>query len=346
MASQDFEQEKTLFRSFYENDRRNLESSVDIFTTLIRSLVQNEETIQISKVEGRVKEKEECIKKFQRKYLQKVESENINYEIKDFISDLVGLRIVCLYEDQVEKINKIESTEDSFGYKGLHMDLKLSPSRQALPEYSAHKEIQFELQIRTTIQDSWSVLDHKIKYKKSIPKNLKRRINTLAALFELADHEFLAIKQETIKAIAEAELPSEDEIIEESAKAFDSLIDEKTTTQRGSLLNAFSLLKIAQHFFKDFDFEAHNVDGLTKEIIYKQPLITKGKFNFYMRNTISHVKSYKKYFESLDSSNKFNPYTQVRHCLYLADKEIFSEIISSTSKENFEKWLSENPLVK
>ena len=48
----------------------------------------------------------------------------------------------------------------------------------------------FELQIRTIIQDSWSVLDHKIKYKKSIPGQLKRRINVLSALFELADREF------------------------------------------------------------------------------------------------------------------------------------------------------------
>jgi putative GTP pyrophosphokinase len=39
-------------------------------------------------------------------------------------------------------------------------------------------------------------LDHKIKYKKSIPHKLKRRINRLSALFEIADDEFLRIKKE------------------------------------------------------------------------------------------------------------------------------------------------------
>ena len=64
-------------------------------------------------------------------------------------------------------------------------------------EYQRYSNLRFEVQIRTIIQDAWSVLDHKIKYKKSIPLNMKRRINTLAALFELADREFFSIRQET-----------------------------------------------------------------------------------------------------------------------------------------------------
>jgi hypothetical protein len=41
-------------------------------------------------------------------------------------------------------------------------------------------------------------LDHKIKYKKSIPQYLKRRINRLSALFEIADEEFLNIYKEIV----------------------------------------------------------------------------------------------------------------------------------------------------
>lgn len=364
MASKDFEKEKNEFRTFYESENKNFNSAIDVLTTLIRSLLQNKDNIQISKVEGRVKDKNECIKKFQRKYLNKFEADKIDYDIKSHISDLLGIRIVCLYEDQIEtikqlitenfeiidvtdKIQKIESTEDSFGYKGLHMDLMLNPTRNTLPEYSSYKGISFELQIRTTIQDSWSVLDHKIKYKKSIPTKLKRRINTLAALFELADHEFLAIKQETLREIAEAELPSEDETEQENLiQSTTQTSSEVSSSQKGTLLNAFSLLKIAQHFHKDFVFEAHKVDGITKEIIDFYPQITKGKFNFYIRRTFSHVKNYKIHFEKSDPLNKLNPYTQIRHCLYLADKNHFSEMLSTIAKENFEKWLIANPLQK
>ncbi|MCG3727905.1 RelA/SpoT domain-containing protein [Vibrio cincinnatiensis] len=99
--------------------------------------------IAISKIEGRVKDKEECIRKFNLKYRKTLESENTPYEIKDHISDLIGLRVVCLYEDDIEniqevlqqhfeiidvtdKISQIESTEDSFGYKGLYrINLKM-----------------------------------------------------------------------------------------------------------------------------------------------------------------------------------------------------------------------------
>ena len=57
---------------------------------------------------------------------------------------------------------------------------------------------------RTIIQDSWSVLDHKIKYKKSIPGSLKRRINVLSALFELADREFRQIRDATAAELLQA----------------------------------------------------------------------------------------------------------------------------------------------
>jgi len=50
--------------------------------------------------------------------------------------------------------------------------------------------------MRTIIQDAWSILDHKIKYKKSIQQSLKRRINRLSALFEIADDEFFRINDE------------------------------------------------------------------------------------------------------------------------------------------------------
>jgi putative GTP pyrophosphokinase len=362
MAATDFEVEKEKFRKFYEDQFKVLQSSIDLFKSLIQSLLQSG-NIGISRIEGRVKDKDECIKKFYRKYLKELEKNDTPYEITPFITDLLGLRVVCLHEDDVNKIQelmtknfeiieitnkieRIESTESNFGYKGLHMDLKLNETRNSLPEYVNYKNLRFELQIRTIIQDSWSVLDHKIKYKQSIPTQLKRRINTLAALFELADREFLAIREETKKAIESARLPTSAEInhTAPSETELDTSLGENSPQRsRGTPLDAFSFLVIARHFFQDFEFEGNKVDGITAEIVETSPGISKGKFNYYMKSAISQVKNYKKFFENSDTSNKLNPYTQIRHALYLSDKTLFKDILSSKSRINFDEWLNTQP---
>lgn len=355
MASLDFEKEKFHFREFYSNNIKLLEGAKDSFRTLIDALLNHSENIYISKVEGRVKDKEECVKKFNTKYRKKLEESKTEYEIKDHITDLIGLRVLCLYEDDIEKIknflsqhfsvidetdkiSQVESTEDSFGYKGLHLDLKLGNSRCEMPEYKAFLGFNFEIQIRTIIQDSWSVLDHKIKYKKSIPSFLKRRINTLAALFELADREFKEIRLATEAEIEKAK--------SEETEDFNMLPDGQMGTMnrpKNGHLNAFGFLKIAKHFFKEYEFNDFKVDGFTEEIVFIEPEISRTDFNEYMKATISRVKQYQVYFEGQgEAKENFNPFTIIRHCLYLNDKEKYSSFLTNVSKEAFDKWLSEN----
>lgn len=357
MASLDFEIEKRNFRDFYAEKINQLEIAMKSYSALINALLTHNDDISISKIEGRVKDKEESIRKFNLKYRDSLEAAETPYSIKNHISDLIGLRIVCLYEDDVEKIQKIlekhfdiidvtnkiiqiESTEDSFGYKGLHLDLKLSKSRIDMPEYQVFKEFSLEIQIRTIIQDSWSVLDHKIKYKKSIPNSLKRRINTLAALFELADREFKEIRLSTEEEIKKA---TNEEM--EHAKEENSSEHAKNSTNSNGhgLLNAFEFLKIANHFFKDFDFQDFEVDNFTQEIVSKQTNITKRMFNKYLVESISKVKQYKLQIDSKKSAEEgLNPYNVIRHCLYYNNKKIYSKMLGKASKASFEKWLNEN----
>ena len=177
MSSFDFEMEKNYFREFYSDNLSLLESANRSFCALINALITHSGGISISKIEGRVKDKEECIRKFNLKYRKHIEVSEIPYSIKDHITDLIGIRVVCLYEDDIEKvknilsehfdvidvtdkISQVESTESSFGYKGLHLDLKLGAARRDMPEYRAFDKFNFELQIRTIIQDSWSVLNN------------------------------------------------------------------------------------------------------------------------------------------------------------------------------------------
>jgi putative GTP pyrophosphokinase len=355
MSSLDFDVEKNIFREFYESNHRLLEDAKDSFITLLNALISHAGSIPISKLEGRVKEKEECIRKFNRKYRTNLESNSEPYTIRVNITDLIGIRVVCLYEDDIEKIRNIisdqfeiidvtdkialiENTEGSFGYKGLHLDLKLGEARRTLPEYSAYAEFNFEIQIRTIIQDSWSVLDHKIKYKKSIPTRLKRRINTLAALFELSDREFREIRDATVEEM-EKEQVSADDISQDPA--LDQGAHQPSIGQPVKL-NAFSFLKIANHFFYGHEFDAHKVDGFTQEIIGLEPNISRRKFNFYMREKIAKVKRYQTVFEANNPNEKFGPYTIIRHCLYLANKDTFSNFLTNVAKDSFELWLKDN----
>lgn len=356
MASLEFDDQKYDFREFYTDNIHLLENAKTSFCALINALVTYSGDISISKIEGRVKDKEECIRKFNLKYRKDLEAKKEAYIIKDHISDLIGLRIVCLYEDDIDKIKAIleehfsvidvtdkiaqmEKTEGSFGYKGLHLDLKIGAERREMLEYKAFVSFNFEIQIRTIVQDSWSVLDHKIKYKKSIPNKLKRRINTLAALFELADREFREIRSATEDEIRKA---GEDDV-EDSSTSSDVGPQIPEIKPGSGLLNAFGLLKIANHFFRAFDNEPRKVDGFTQEIVSLDLEITRTKLNTYMKENITKVKQFQVDFEVNSASNEtLNAYTIIRHCLYLGDKELFSSILTNTSKRTFEEWLKKN----
>ncbi|MCK2055798.1 (p)ppGpp synthetase [Methylobacterium sp. 37f] len=310
------------------------------------------DVVKISKIEGRVKEREECVSKFSRKYRTDLENKNQEYSIKDHITDLIGVRIVCLYEDEIlhikdiissnfvitgvtDKIIEVEGTEATFGYKGLHVDLKHNSNRLNLPEYSIYKDFNVEVQIRTVVQDSWSIIDHKIKYKKSIPNDLKRRINTLAALFELADREFRAIRDATIVEIQKAETSEIEVEFEVEAPSISSGVVVSTIGDLVGIntLDAFSFEKVAKIFFKDFEFEPYKVDGFVQEIVRCRPYITRASFNRILKENILEINKYRD-----ETGISMNPYTIIRHCLYKGDKARFRSILSSHARSNFRQW--------
>jgi len=354
MASLHFEQEEQLFTAFYASQAPLLSAICNGLQQHIAHVLGQGHGIAGVKVEGRVKDQEECLRKFSSKYRYVLEEANQAYAIRDHLTDLIGIRVVCLYEDEIwkvaelirprfnvieitDKIAKVEGTDDSFGYKGLHLDLAYRAEDAGLAPEQPLPVGQFELQVRTIIQDSWSVLDHQIKYKKSIPSPLKRRINVLAALFELADREFRQIRDETEAGLQSA--------LDETA-SLDAPQDSRHAVRDGnapSELNAFTFLKIVNHFFKDFVFEPAKVDGFVESIKSWSPDISRGDFNSMVRHQIGTVKRYKQYFEERNDGLKFNPYTVIRHCLYLGDKETFTPALRRNAKEAFDTWLAQTP---
>ncbi|MFT5699628.1 MAG: putative GTP pyrophosphokinase [Desulforhopalus sp.] len=352
MASLDFEQEKIAFRQYYESNLKHLVDAKNTYIRIIRSLIKRIDPGEVTKIEGRVKERDECTKKFRRKYQSQLEATEHSYEIKDFISDLIGIRIVCLYEDQIpqlsemlqqhfhileitDRISSVESTEDSFGYKGFHMDLALGANMASQAKYQQYADLSFEVQIRTVIQDAWSMLDHKIKYKKAIPNNLKRRINILSALFELADREFKEIRNATTELIEmETELPISDPITETLDKQ-----DKRWLVASAKIINAFNFHRIAGHFFREFDFQDYKVDGFVQNILKLNHDFQKSDLHKCLIDNLKTVREYRGQFLADNPENSFSPYTSIRHCLYLYDRVTFDRILSQWVKARFTEWL-------
>ncbi|HET6942628.1 MAG TPA: hypothetical protein VFH89_10740 [Sphingomicrobium sp.] len=131
------------------------------------------------------------------------------------LPDLCGCRVITYYGDEVETISDIIKAEfdvieeelshqpkeleaDRFGYISAHYVVKLRADRSCLVEWASFKDLHAEIQIRTVIQHAWSAISHALQYKQEtgIPSNLQRRLYRIAGLFELADEEFVGIRNQ------------------------------------------------------------------------------------------------------------------------------------------------------
>ncbi|MEU6448434.1 RelA/SpoT domain-containing protein [Streptomyces sp. NPDC046979] len=167
--------------------------------------------IDIVQIDGRAKDVASFSEKMNRK---KGKYEDPLAEI----TDLVGLRVITYYIEDVDEVAELiyrefkvleehsgdkasELADDQFGYTSFHLIFELADSRKPLPEWRAFADFRAEIQIRTALQHAWAAVNHKIDYKKSheVPRQLRRRLFRLSALFELADEEFSHIKEESRK---------------------------------------------------------------------------------------------------------------------------------------------------
>jgi putative GTP pyrophosphokinase len=110
MPSLDFESEKLKFLDYYSNNYEVLEAAKETYITIVKTILAEGE-YPISSVIGRLKDKEESIKKFSRKYQTQLEENQTPYEIKNYITDLIALRIISLYETDISKIQETLSNE-------------------------------------------------------------------------------------------------------------------------------------------------------------------------------------------------------------------------------------------
>jgi ppGpp synthetase/RelA/SpoT-type nucleotidyltranferase len=147
---------------------------------------------------------------------RKIESKSKYTDLAE-ITDVVGIRIISLYADDVDKIAEVIESEfnvdevnsidkraildpDRFGYLSLHYVVSLNDKRSSLKEHSKFKGVKFEIQIRSVLQHTWAEIEHDIGYKSRIeaPKSVRRQFSRLAGLLELADIEFENIRNQLV----------------------------------------------------------------------------------------------------------------------------------------------------
>ncbi|KZN44832.1 GTP pyrophosphokinase [Pseudoalteromonas luteoviolacea] len=189
----------------YENNEENFTHFSSSIHSLINALL-NSSSIKTHSVSSRVKDRNSLQKKIEKKG---------KYTSLTEITDIVGVRIITHYSDEVDQIADLIEKEftidaknsidkrasldpDRFGYLSLHYVASLSSSRSKLKEYKKFSTMKFEIQIRSILQHTWAEIEHDIGYKSKIeiPKPVRRKFSQLAGLLELADDQFIQIRNE------------------------------------------------------------------------------------------------------------------------------------------------------
>jgi ppGpp synthetase/RelA/SpoT-type nucleotidyltranferase len=161
---------------------------------------------------SRAKEPHSLIKKLLRK----------PHQTYDSVSDKVGARCIIRYHSDLARVVEVAQKlfecgpvdwkadvlgVQKIGYLSIHIDVSLRADHPRAQEFAGTGA---ELQIRTLAQHLWSEMSHDAVYKNDdvfskLPDALRRRVNLMAGVIEVADMEFDRINTE-LEARPEVEI--------------------------------------------------------------------------------------------------------------------------------------------
>lgn len=161
----------------------------------------------IEQVDGRVKAISSIIGKANKR--------NIHIdEIFEKLEDISGVRIICRFVEDIDKVVSIIRERDGkdmnvleeedyvthtkkSGYRSYHITINY-------PIYTVNgrKDIKAEIQIRTLAMNFWATIEHSLRYKYNgnMPDDLKERLQVCAEAAFILDTEMTTIRDELLEA--------------------------------------------------------------------------------------------------------------------------------------------------
>lgn len=173
--------------------------------------------VHIAGMSGRAKTVDSLQEKLRRK----------GYRTSDDIPDLAGVRVVTLFEPDTQQILAIIRQNfvviedhppdetlgvDRMGYNAHHLVVMLGSQAYAGPRYDGVRNLKCEVQVRTAIQDAWALVSHNLVYKqeKAIPPIVRRQLNKVSAILEIAQDVFESVRQSREQYVKEIETQAQD----------------------------------------------------------------------------------------------------------------------------------------
>ena len=158
----------------------------------------------IQHITHRLKKRESIRKKMIQRNL------SLEYEVmRDEITDIGGIRVICSYINDIYAIAQMLKKQDDLlvvrekdyianpkpnGYRSYHLivaiPIFLSSEKQIIP---------VEIQMRTIAMDFWASLEHQLRYKTAaeVPDSVRQRLTRIADDIFKADVEMQQICEET-----------------------------------------------------------------------------------------------------------------------------------------------------
>ncbi len=185
---------ESILEEYRENLPRFREVEAEVLGKLKKTF--SEIGLLVAGIESRVKAEDSLA--------GKLELKGAKYKTLADITDIIGMRVITFYIDDVDKVasaverlfevdweNSVDKRKiheiDSFGYLSLHYIC-------SVPGFP----YRFEMQMRTVLQHAWANLNHDTGYKSGVevPRDYLRNLSRLAGMLELADEQFSRIRTE------------------------------------------------------------------------------------------------------------------------------------------------------